>query len=660
MIDYKEYEKQVYSWLQEKHTNDPSFTFSVRMKGSKGAESDYFVGTKRSNYFATTLWTIPVSFPGSSGDAISIIFGSKDNYFGYNFEFNQTKSPHDDQNKWALELISLIKDSAIKKKLNFSYDSPDHNKMLNFKIAPRQNSYTSIDAMLEDIDKDLEIIMPIVDSAIQEIKRKNPEFVSHRITLSEFNRMQSNLGKRFSKYNNINISDDEPKIISHNIASNNELPNDKNRKPLNQILYGPPGTGKTFETVSLAVKIINPDFYNANKGNRKSIKEEYDRLLINNWSEGGGQIAFCTFHQSFSYEDFVEGIKPEIINEKDIIYVVQKGIFRSICDKSRTGSIKSGDFDAIVTRLKNDILDNGPITLTTDRGNKFDVNYTGQTTFRIRPHESNVENPQYPAAIENIRMLYEGAPLTDLYNPSYVKGILEHLYRNYHLPKFSEIKNNDKPYVFIIDEINRGNVSGIFGELITLIEPDKRTGAEEALEVMLPYSKQKFGVPKNLYIIATMNTADRSVEALDSALRRRFSFKEIMPEPSLLTDIEFDEFNLEEVLLTINERIKFLLDRDHTIGHSYFMNVESGDTLALEEVFKNKVIPLLQEYFYHDYEKIALILGAGFVTVKTNHVIKFPSFDGINEPDNVTLCELVKDIDDIEEAVSLLLNRNAQ
>lgn len=269
---------------------------------------------------------------------------------------------------------------------------------------------------------------------------------------------------------------------------------------------------------------------------------------------------FTTFHQSFAYEDFIEGIKPVLdsgSNEKTTLdYEIKDGVFKALCLRA----------------------------------------------------QSDPENR----------------------------------------------------YAIFIDEINRGNVSAIFGELITLIEPDKRLGAVNEIKVRLPYSKTDFGVPRNVDIFGTMNTADRSVEALDTALRRRFSFKEIMPDPSLLAGIEFNSFNLEEVLSTINERIQFLLDRDHTVGHSYFMNLESGDTEGLEAVFKNKVIPLLQEYFYHDYEKIALILGPGFVSVEMNHVIKFPSFAGINEPDSITLCRLVEEIEDIETAVILLLNRHAE
>lgn len=268
---------------------------------------------------------------------------------------------------------------------------------------------------------------------------------------------------------------------------------------------------------------------------------------------------FTTFHQSFSYEDFIEGIKPKLNNEaesNELTYEIQNGVFKELCLRA----------------------------------------------------QSDPENK----------------------------------------------------YAIFIDEINRGNVSAIFGELITLIEPDKRLGAPNEIKVRLPYSKTDFGVPGNVDIYGTMNTADRSVEALDTALRRRFSFKEVMPDPSLLVGIEFASFNLEEVLEIINQRIDFLLDRDHTIGHSYFMKLESYNVEGLKEVFKNEIIPLLQEYFYHDYEKIALILGPGFVRVKTNHSIKFPRFDGINAPDNVTFCELKEKIDNIEAAVDQLLNSNEE
>jgi 5-methylcytosine-specific restriction enzyme B len=200
-------------------------------------------------------------------------------------------------------------------------------------------------------------------------------------------------------------------------------------------------------------------------------------------------------------------------------------------------------------------------------------------------------------------------------------------------------KSSSKPYVIIIDEINRGNISQIFGELITLIEEDKRLGRPESLEVTLPYSKDKFGVPPNIYIIGTMNTADRSVEALDTALRRRFSFEQVLPDPELIgfhgklreRSGMVDGIVLSELLIIINRRIEKLLDKDHLIGHSYFMGV--ADLKGLKLAFQNKINPLLQEYFYGDFGKIGLVLGQSFFddnTIKsdsTNIFTPFPDYD---------------------------------
>jgi 5-methylcytosine-specific restriction endonuclease McrBC GTP-binding regulatory subunit McrB len=173
--------------------------------------------------------------------------------------------------------------------------------------------------------------------------------------------------------------------------------------------------------------------------------------------------------------------------------------------------------------------------------------------------------------------------------------------------------------VLIVDEINRGNVSQIFGELITLLEPDKRIGEKEEIRLTLPYSKEEFGVPSNVYIIGTMNTADRSVEALDTALRRRFSFIPMMPEYDGLNE-ECDGVNLKLLLKKLNDRLTVLKDRDHTIGHAWLWNTTTIDSLRL--AFKDKIIPLLQEFFYNDYEKLGLLLGDRFiqteVTVNNN------------------------------------------
>jgi len=178
-------------------------------------------------------------------------------------------------------------------------------------------------------------------------------------------------------------------------------------------------------------------------------------------------------------------------------------------------------------------------------------------------------------------------------------------------------KDSNQKYAIFIDEINRGNISQIFGELISLIEEDKREGEENELSVTLPYSKTKFSIPANLYIIGTMNTADRSVEALDTALRRRFSFIEMPPKPNLIrtigksTDGKINDIDLSELLKVINKRIEKLVDKDHMIGHSYFLNI--NNLSSLKRAFNNKILPLLQEYFYGDFGKIGLVLGKGFI-----------------------------------------------
>lgn len=173
-----------------------------------------------------------------------------------------------------------------------------------------------------------------------------------------------------------------------------------------------------------------------------------------------------------------------------------------------------------------------------------------------------------------------------------------------------DVKVNNNNYVFIIDEINRGNISKIFGELITLIEPTKRIGAEEESRVILPYSKKEFGVPKNVYLLGTMNTADRSIALIDTALRRRFNFVEMMPDVEVLEGIYVGSINIKEMVETINRRIELLYDREHTIGHAYFLILKDTPTIEkLSGIFLNAIIPLLQEYFYEDYSKIQLVLG---------------------------------------------------
>ena len=277
----------------------------------------------------------------------------------------------------------------------------------------------------------------------------------------------------------------------------------------NTILYGPPGTGKTYNTAYYSVAICEDVSIDAVE------KQSYEEVLkkFNNFKKMG-RIAFTTFHQSYGYEEFIEGIRPVMSAEeetKSIEYEIVPGVFKKFCD----------------------------------------------------------ENSQ-----------------------------------------------PDKRCVFIIDEINRGNISKIFGELITLIEETKRKGEEEELTASLPYSKQDFGVPNNVYILGTMNTADRSIALMDTALRRRFNFIEMMPDCRTIEDVVIrqngKEVNIGNVLDIMNRRIEFLFDREHTIGHAFFTSLKNDNSNSigrLAAIFRNSIIPLLQEYFYDDYEKIRLVLG---------------------------------------------------
>jgi len=363
--------------------------------------------------------------------------------------------------------------------------------------------------------------------------------------------------------------------------------------PLNQILYGPPGTGKTFHTINHALAIIEnknlAELKTATAEDRQRLKSRFDKYVEE------GQIGFITFHQSMSYEDFMEGIKP-VLNESTVSYELVDGILKTLSEHAAGEAINS--FEVQYAKLFEEIKASGGLVLST---------LVQKKAFTIKPYPNGnlIVIPEANNSTEigiSPRRIKRYINQEDAYD-TYMAPIAEYLKTKYPVSNF---KGTKKPHVLIIDEINRGNISKIFGEMITLIETDKRKGNSEQLSVTLPYSKQTFSLPNNLFIIGTMNTADRSIALLDTALRRRFEFIEMMPDPSLL-DNNMDGIDLCNMLTVMNERITFLLDRDHTIGHSYLMSVKTKSELA--SVFKNRIIPLLQEYFYTDWEKIRLVLG---------------------------------------------------
>ncbi|MCT7508686.1 McrB family protein [Aliarcobacter cryaerophilus] len=431
------------------------------------------------------------------------------------------------------------------------------------------------------------------------------EFTTHQA--------EEKLKKVFNKKPLINIKFHD--IGKENINIGKTMPKPKQKQALNQILYGSPGTGKTFNTINKALEIIDSDFYQQNKYNREALKERFEEY------KKAGQIEFITFHQSFSYEEFVEGIKAET-SEANISYEVKSGVFKKLSNKSLQNFNQSNeniknkkDFETVFKELILDKLKDDEKLEIRMKKSSFFIKEVDEN--KISFDKSGGES-QHVLLIKNLKNMYEAEEnkiiiggLSQYYNP-----LLEYLLKN------SEIKNTDKEplknYILIIDEINRGNISKIFGELITLIEPSKRIGADEEIRLKLPYSQELFGVPSNLYIIGTMNTADRSIALMDTALRRRFHFEEMMPNSSLLKNLVVDEIKIDNLLETINKRVEYLYDRDHTIGHAYFMSLENLETkedkkAELENIFRNKIIPLLQEYFYDDWEKVRLVLGDGFV-----------------------------------------------
>ena len=394
-----------------------------------------------------------------------------------------------------------------------------------------------------------------------------------------------------------------------------EITKSDKKTPLNQILFGAPGTGKTYNTKRIAVEIINGKKPRV----REEINAEYENLVK------AKQIVFTTFHQSLSYEDFIEGIKPETI-DGNVTYEVKDGIFKHLCKYASAKQITYNNFETIYEKLLNQIdqsLEKKLVLETLVHSKEFSIYKNSKNNIRFH---SNTDKASNAVIKKEILEHYLKTGETLDWAP-YTKAL-----GNYMIEQFNYSQNeNDtiKNYVLIIDEINRGNVSAIFGELITLLEEDKRKGNKEQTEVTLPYSNDQFSVPNNVYIIGTMNTADRSVEALDTALRRRFSFTEMQPNPQILLDSEYQDVNLKQLLETINQRIEVLIDKDHQIGHSYFIGIQNLDDLKL--VFRDKIIPLLEEYFYGNFGKIGLVLGGNFIFQEEN-TAKFPkNFNYENE-----------------------------
>lgn len=452
----------------------------------------------------------------------------------------------------------------------------------------------------------------------------------------------------------------------------------------NTILYGPPGTGKTYNTVMYAVAIIE------NKKLEEIKKENYTEFIdrYNKYKEDG-LIEFTTFHQSYGYEEFIEGIKPVIHSdeedETDIQYEVVPGLFKKFCDIAGKPILRkekcdiginesptiwkislegSGENSTRTECMKNEHIRIGYDEYGREITNLFkgvagrhilnyfindmsigdivmscyDCNTVDAIGVVTGEYEWHNEYPEYKrlrkvnwivkGIKENIIKINNGSRLS---NPTVYKLRMDLSDVMEIIEKYSkntiEVEEKKKNHVFIIDEINRGNISKIFGELITLIEPTKRIGQTEGQKVRLPYSQKLFGVPNNVYLIGTMNTADRSIATIDTALRRRFNFKEMLPDEEVLDGIYVEDVSVKDIFIKMNKRITVLFDREHTLGHAYFLPLKDAPTIeTLANIFENSIIPLLQEYFYEDYEKIRMVLGDNqkdsedkqFITIEEN------------------------------------------
>ena len=455
--------------------------------------------------------------------------------------------------------------------------------------------------------------------------------------------------------------------------------------PINLILYGPPGTGKTYSSAAEAVRLCGEPV----PEDREALKQTYQQLLA------AGRIEFVTFHQSMSYEDFVEGRQPMTGSDEDddtssagFRLETVPGIFRRMAKRAETSRGRSTGDDAITVadrqvfkmsigeannpedaHLFEEAIEGGYALLGFEDIDWSDDKYAdreaiieacktkGHTDidarsgvvqmpfiFRNWVHQGDIVivskgNSLFRAIGEfagdyefhprsdggyahrrPVRWLWvdrEGVPVSEIYTRRFMQKSIYLLFGSeLNIPALERYLNSQQadgpaepePFVLIIDEINRANISKVFGELITLLEPDKRLGQPNALKVRLPYSGDDFGVPSNLHILGTMNTADRSIALLDTALRRRFTFREVMPDPSLLAEAAGTcGLDLPRILATINERIEYLYDREHQIGHAYFTGCASR--ADVDDVMRHKAIPLLAEYFFEDWEKIAAVLG---------------------------------------------------
>ena len=394
--------------------------------------------------------------------------------------------------------------------------------------------------------------------------------------------------------------------------------------PLNQILYGPPGTGKTYQTANYAVAIAEGrPLADVQAESRAAVQQRYERLREQE------QIEFITFHQSYSYEEFVQGLRPDTHRHTDSLHFrLVDGIFKRIADRAKanyeayrkTINRPKLPFETLLDQLlmegMNRETEEVEIPLHNPGGQfKSLIVYELGDTFlkyKRRTIRDAVRDEERLLYLHKLRESFYGKEIREAINRPYYEAVVVALHKFERGRKRAKSEDRLKRYVLVIDEINRANISRVFGELITLLEENKRLGNENPLTVTLP-SGEAFAVPPNLYVIGTMNTADKSIALLDVALRRRFAFVPVYPDYQLIPEFK-------SVLGPLNEQIRERKGVDFLIGHSYFLNRTLAD---LPEIFNQMIIPLLHEYFNGRTDTIREILrGSGLDVTEENYQLK--------------------------------------
>jgi hypothetical protein len=613
-MDYYELQKIVFDFLYKKHSTNPGFTFSVRRKASKGAERNYFIGTEKSNYFSFTLWSIPCWYRGASTEVISYIIRPEDNRIHLYLEYFMARNQSDLQNQYNIEFGKIL-EKMMKEKGWKCVPSPLENKMYTYYFS-YPNEILNTDDLLKAIDDFIDKTQPVIQEAIDATLKNYRDWNAKRIDVKTFNENITKLKSKLERYANLNPN------IGENSKINNEFKNTvpEYNGPLNFILYGPPGTGKTRRSISKAAEITEE---------REILN--YDEALDIFNKNLHDQIEFITFHQNYSYEDFIQGLRPDVENKGNLSFEKKDGIFKVISDRA-LGNLRRSEqtpgelsdefsFDKALRDFALEIENSN---------SKYPINRSAYISKveddAFRYHLDNWQSSGWRMKFSDLQEFYRNkVSRNDIKDLTRISGLAKRDATYYYLvyekirTYISKSTNSVEKvkcqnYVLIIDEINRANISRVFGELITLIEPDKRSHGKTPLKVKLP-SGDEFIVPSNLYIIGTMNTADKSIALLDIALRRRFVFEDMYPE----YDIPGCEIFDIDVLKKINEQIIETKGHDFQIGHSYFM--DNPDNLV--ERMNHKVIPLLLEYYMNDEKEVKKILNdAGLEIIEGSWPIK--------------------------------------